>query len=511
MKNTIIQISKTLIFLFVISVKSFVLAQAPSVSISDNGGGGYTLLEPTPASYGYACLVSNLPDGAKDFSYTWSATGSETLTNGTTANCIVNWKNTPDNTDSKSITITFKYKLSNGTNATALTATKTITVKHIGTIGYIALNGTTVSAGGTYSNLPCAISTITVSCPIPATYPNSSIKYYWSKPSGWTIPGGVTTTYTNSITLTTNQAGGGVISVTASRTDGTTYQQAQITVTRPQFTTPTVSNYGTSQGIYGVGVSDRVLCGTTTFQVTGGNGTSYSWQTTGGVSASSTTASATVSASSDGTVKVFPVSVCGTGTTYALVNIKTGTPGIPKFTADGDSNSFVNMCAGNSKYLVVNSNKANSYSFQLLNGTANLITSGSNSATFNTYNTGVFRVEARATNCNGYGSNTKYINVINCSSAFSVSPNPTSSTLTVAYDKETPIDLMPDNIKLLNGEMKEFYSADIKNKIKRKELIGTTIDIDVNKLPRGEYYLHISNENHPDKDKKIEKIRVLLQ
>lgn len=383
-----------------------------------------------------------------------------------------------------------------------------VTVKYIGNVNSIFVNGIESGNGGT-QNLPCGTNALTISCSIPETNPSVSLVYDWTFPSGWS-PTSVQTS-TNTVAVIPNVNTGGLIKVSVHRTDGTTTKTASINATRPQFTTPTVSNYGTSQGVYGVGVSDRVLCGTTTFQVTGGNGTSYSWQTTGGVSASSTTASATVSASSDGTVKVFPVSVCGTGTTYALVNIKTGAPGIPKFTADGDSNSFVNMCAGNSKYLVVNSNKANSYSFQLLNGTANLITSGSNSATFNTYNTGVFRVEARATNCNGYGSNTKYINVINCSSAFSVSPNPTSSTLTVAYDKETPIDLMPDNIKLLNGEMKEFYSADIKNKIKRKELIGTTIDIDVNKLPRGEYYLHITNENHPDKDKKLEKIRVLLQ
>lgn len=70
---------------------------------------------------------------------------------------------------------------------------------------------------------------------------------------------------------------------------------------------------------------------------------------------------------------------------------------------------------------------------------------------------------------------------------------------------------MPNNIKLFDIKMKEHFSKDVKNKIKNKEMSGYTIDIDVSKAPRGEYYLHITNENHPDKDKKLEKIRVVLQ
>lgn len=509
MKRNTIQISITLIFslLFLINLSGV----SQSVSISDNGNAGYTLLEPTPDSYSYTCLLANLPIGAKDFTYTWSASGSEVITNGTTANCSVQWKNTPDNTDSKSITITFKYKLESGADATPLTATKNITVKHIGPISYISLNGTTVSKGGTYANLPCTATALSISCATPTTFPNSSIKYHWSLPSGWTPAGGVTTTYTNSISVTTNVAGGGTISVYATRTDGTTPQQASITVTRPQFTVPTISNYGTTQGVWGSGVTDRIMCGTTTFEVTGGNATSYNWVTTGGVSASSTTSSASVSATGDGTIKVYPVSTCGQGTTYALANIRYGAPGTPSFIADGDGNSFVNMCAGNSKYLVVNSDRANSYNFQLLNGSASLLWYGSNSASFTSYNTGVFRVEAGATNCSGYGSNTKYINVINCSSGYRIGPNPATSTLTISYDNDTPTELMPDNIKLLDIKMKEYYSVDVKNKIKSKDITGTTIDIDVNKVPRGEYYLHITNKNHPDKEKRMEKVRVILQ
>ncbi len=358
----------------------------------------------------------------------------------------------------------------------------------------------------------CSTNSVTVSSSIPDTNPSVSLVYSWIFPSGWSPS--TATTSINSVNVIPNASGEGNISVSVRRSDGTTSKSAIISITRPQFTSPTISNYGTLQGVYAGGYFDRVFCGTTTIEVTGGNGTSYDWQTTGGVSVSSTTSTASISASSDGTIKVYPVSACGSavGTNnYALVNIFVGSPNTPTFTADGDGNSFVNMCAGNSKYLVANSDRAASFDFQLLNGSASLITQGSNSAVFNTYNTGTFRVQAFANNCNGSGSNTKYINVINCSNGYRVGPNPASNSLSVTYDKETPTDLMPDNIKLLDGKMKEYFSKDVKNKVKNKEMSGNTIEIDVSKAPRGEYYLHITNENHPDKDKRLEKIRVVLQ
>jgi len=154
------------------------------------------------------------------------------------------------------------------------------------------------------------------------------------------------------------------------------------------------------------------------------------------------------------------------------------------------------MCAGNSKFLVVNSDRAASFDFKLLNGNASLLYYGGNTATFNTYNTGTFRVEASAINCNGSGSNTKYINVINCSRAYTAGPNPSSSSLSVVYEKNTPTDLMPDNIKLFDSKMKEYFSKDVKNEIKSGKMTGYTIDIDESKAPRGEYYLHITNRHY---------------
>jgi PKD-like domain len=413
------------------------------------------------------------------------ATLSSELTFGTLS---VNWNNANIGT------VTFRVTGCTGTPSANATYTKS----------YPILNIPDDIAGST--EVSCGIQNVTYSVP-PVANANS---YEWTYPSGWSASGSATS---NSITLQTNANGVGSINVKAVNGNLRTSSNT-IDITRPQFTTPTISNYGDLQGIYGLAYFERVLCGTTNVEVSGGNATSYDWQTTGGVSVNSTSSIASISASSDGSIRVYPVSACGSavGTdNYALVNIFVGSPGTPAFTADGDGNSFVNMCAGNSKYLVANSDRAASFDFQLLNGNASLITQGTNSAVFNTYDTGTFRVQAFANNCSGSGSNTKYINVIDCYSSYRIGPNPATDNLSIAYNKDTPTDLMPDNIKLLNSKMKEYYSKDVKNKIKNKEMSGYVIDMDVSKFPRGEYYLHITNSNHPEKDKKLEKLKVILQ
>lgn len=509
----IINLSLNILSIILI-ISSSIFGQTVTTTIHPLTPSTFYLVEPG-SDASYSEINVNIPQDYRK-SWNWSATGG--ITKPTTTNLLssyfVNWNNS---NEVKKVKVELTYeKPIYGSNNTitgyekgvTVTDEKIVTVKYIGNILSMYINGVESGNGGT-QNLSCSSNVLTVSCSVPETNPSVSLFYDWIFPSGWS-PSTVQTS-TNSVPVFPSTTGNGTITVNVRRSDGTTVKTGTLNVTRPEFTVPTISNYGTTQGVWGSGVTDRIICGTTTFEVTGGNGTSYNWVTTGGVSASSTTSSASVSATGDGTIKIYPVSTCGQGTSYALANIKYGAPGTPSFIADGDGNSFVNMCAGNSKYLVVNSDRANSYNFQLLNGSASLLWYGSNSASITSYNTGVFRVEAGATNCSGYGSNTKYINVINCSSGYRIGPNPATSTLTISYDNETPTELMPDNIKLLDIKMKEYYSVDVKNKIKSKDMAGTTIDIDVNKVPRGEYYLHITNKNHPDKGKRMEKVIVILQ
>ncbi|MDI9858292.1 T9SS type A sorting domain-containing protein [Flectobacillus roseus] len=274
---------------------------------------------------------------------------------------------------------------------------------------------------------------------------------------------------------------------------------------------PVITSTGSAQ-TFSNGV---LLCSPTNFTVNSSGATSYLWQNSGGVSANgSTSSSAYITATSSGTISVTSFnSFCNVQSSgSANISVGYGVPSNVSFTADGDGGSFINMCSGNSKFLSVNANFSSSYNFQLLNGSASLLYYGGNTASFTAYNTGTYRIEASASNCFGSGSNTKYINVINCSSsAYTVGPNPASSSISVTYEKDTPTDLMPDNIKLFDSKMTEYFSEDIKSNIKSKKITGYAIEIDVSKIPRGEYYLHITNKNHPETDKRLEKLKVILQ
>ena len=377
MKKIII---KTLCALFVLlSFGTF--SQSVTIISGFSNADAFTAAEPKKLIV-YTANGVNLPTNPI---YEWSVANGNIIGVNTLQNCNIEWDNTNNvGANLKSVTV----KIKNSSQVIVAEDTKTITVKYIGNVNSIFINGNETGNGGGQV-LGCATNNLTVSSSIPDTDPSVSLVYSWSFPSGWS-PSTATTT-TNSVSVAPNLNGGGNINVSVRRSDGTTSKSANISVSRPQFTSPTVSNYGTLQGVYSGGYFDRVLCGTTTIEVTGGNGTSYDWQTTGGVSANSTTSTSSISASSDGTIKVYPVSACGSavGTdNYALTNIKTGTPGTPTFLADGDGNSFVNMCAGNSKYLVVNSDRANSFDFQLLNGSASLLYYGGNTASFSASNTG---------------------------------------------------------------------------------------------------------------------------
>jgi hypothetical protein len=73
-------------------------------------------------------------------------------------------------------------------------------------------------------------------------------------------------------------------------------------------------------------------------------------------------------------------------------------------------------------------------------------------------------------------------------------------------------DSTPDKFSLLNAKGVEVRSADVKEMIKNKQLKeGDKIDFNVSELGRGEYYLHSFAPKHPDKDKRLEKIKVILQ
>ena len=92
--------------------------------------------------------------------------------------------------------------------------------------------------------------------------------------------------------------------------------------------------------------------------------------------------------------------------------------------------------------------------------------------------------------------------------------NPATSTITLNENDDgyTVDDSTPEKISLLNVKGVKIRTANLKEMIKDKQLRdGNKLEFDVSKFSRSEYYIHIYTPNHPDKDKRLEKLKVILQ
>ena len=92
--------------------------------------------------------------------------------------------------------------------------------------------------------------------------------------------------------------------------------------------------------------------------------------------------------------------------------------------------------------------------------------------------------------------------------------NPATSTITLikSDDSDAVDDSTPEKISLLNVKGVKIRTANLKEMIKDKQLReGNKLEFNVSEFSRGEYYLHIYTPNHPDKDKRLEKLKVILQ
>jgi len=152
--------------------------------------------------------------------------------------------------------------------------------------------------------------------------------------------------------------------------------------------------------------------------------------------------------------------------------------------------------------------------WSVLSGTSvNLFTQSGFSANINPQNAGFVSIRASATNC--FGSNNATMNfTVNSCGGFRIAQNPATTTLTMIMNdpNDEVDDSTPDKFSLLNGKGNEVKTADVKEMIKKKQLKdGDKIEFNVAELPRGEYYLHSFAPNNPDKDKRLEKLKVILQ
>ena len=249
--KTIINYSlKSLIIALLTFVQSF--GQNSVTILAGPPANTFFLVEPeTDQTY---VETHNTPSGSRNPSYKWNAVEGQIIGSSTLSGCVIRWNNS---NNSKKVSLEYKYqapkKDSNGNDIPnefedkTANDDKTVTVKYIGNVNSIFINGNESGNGGSQV-LGCSTNSVTVSSSIPDTNPSVSLVYSWSFPSGWS-PSTATTT-TNSVSVAPNLNGGGNINVSVRRSDGTTSKSANISVSRPQFTSPTVSNYGTLQGVY---------------------------------------------------------------------------------------------------------------------------------------------------------------------------------------------------------------------------------------------------------------------
>lgn len=225
-----------------------------STTIFANIPSTFYLVEPeTNCSY---TTINSIPSGSINIQYKWSAEEGTVANNGssTLSGYVAKWNNS---NNAKKVKVELSYqapkKDADGNdipeqyeNSVTIQDEKTVTVKFIGNVNSIFINGNETGNGGSQV-LGCSTNNVTVSSSIPDTNPSVSLVYSWTFPSGWSPS--TATTSINSVAVTPNISGEGNISVNVRRSDGTTSKSATIAVTCPQFTSPTVSNYGTLQGI----------------------------------------------------------------------------------------------------------------------------------------------------------------------------------------------------------------------------------------------------------------------
>ena len=251
MKKIII---KTLCALFVLlSFGTF--SQSVTIISGFSNADAFTAAEPKKLIV-YTANGVNLPTNPI---YEWSVANGNIIGVNTLQNCNIEWDNTNNvGANLKSVTV----KIKNSSQVIVAEDTKTITVKYIGNVNSIFINGNESGNGGSQV-LGCSTNSVTVSSSIPDTNPSVSLVYSWSFPSGWS-PSTATTT-TNSVSVVPNLNGGGNISVSVRRSDGSTTKSASISVSRPTVSStsfPLITDFGTAQGTL---TGSKLLCSSTNF------------------------------------------------------------------------------------------------------------------------------------------------------------------------------------------------------------------------------------------------------
>jgi len=426
--------------------------------------------------------------------YKWTVTNGEILTGGynsaTTITGVgiqtvnIRWNNVNANGTVKVET----SASSSCTNCPVRNVERTIPIRYLGNVGSIQVNGTP------YSNfdLSCGTTPITVSV-APVT---NATNYAWSLPANWSYSGSG-----NIITVYPDVNTGGTIHVSASRSDvnGLT-TSSNMVISRPG------ADY-----IPSISGSD-LLCSNSTYVVNNPSGSSISWSANSSIlNINSFTGQATAVSNGSAIITATVTTPCSTY--VANKQIWVGPPLISGLLYNGvewpeevcigttiNAKAEVPVAIANSTIfnwsgtnVTVLSNLGDIAQIQF-NGSvgqnATVTVQVANSCGTYAGNASVFRA---LSNCGG-GTTTKTY------------PNPANSELIVEFDKDLNRSRLSKSITLYSEKYSKVVKTAFLDAAADEKLPGNIIKLNVEKLPRGVYYLHVFENKIV-----IEKIRVVLE
>ena len=487
---------KAIIFIFF--VLQFINLQGQSVTISCNAGGNACFsVDPCLGSSNYFATINDgnfISGNGWTRTITWEPTLSASTNpvgQGTTL-FTCTW-NDQANSPARTIKVSVKYTKPGVADGNA-SDQKAVTIKYIAPISQMSVTGAITASptnGGTV-DVPCGSQSLTFSVPTPTTSPSVGVTYDWSFPAGWV---GQSSSTSNTINGTTSTGSGGIVSVSAHRSDGSCYQNYSFTVTRPVVGTPTIA-----------GVS--AMCNGDYATLTGNstNATSYSWTVTGALTKlyqSGSYVLLTASSSGyDGTVTLTTDNGCQQSATSLVKTIYVGTPQITNATVDWQPLAYPNYI-NNPGFLTITVNNAtgSSTNWTLLNGSGNIYYAGQNQVSVYAYP--FMRVEGVTSNQCGTGeARTFYVQDISNGYYRMASPNPATSIISseiLAMEALKKVTLVsaarPGIVRMYNANGSLNADTHRNNNI---------LSFDTGNLPRGLYYLNFFFEGNRNYTEQIE-------
>ncbi len=479
-------------------VAQFINLYGQSVSISCNAGGNNCFsVDPCLGSSTYVATINDgnfISGNGWTRTITWEPTlnaYSNPVGQGTTL-FTCTW-NDQANSPARTIKVSVNYTKSGVADGNA-SDQKAVTIKYIAPISQMNVSGaiTASPTNGGAVDVPCGSQSLTFSVSTPTTSPSVAVTYDWTFPAGWV---GQSSSTSNSINGTTSIGSGGIVSVSARRSDGSCYQNYSFNVTRPLVSTPTLTGVPTASICIG---SYFYLIGNTT------NATSYNWSTTGALSntfSADNFAEILTTSGTSGTVTFTVDNACQSPQSVTRT-IYVGPPAITSATVDWMPLAYPNYI-NNPGFLTINVNNAegSSTNWTLLNGSGNIYYAGQNQVSVYAYP--FMRVEGVTSNQCGTGeARTFYVQDISNGYYRMASPNPATSIISseiLAMEALKKVTLVraahPAIVRMYNANGSLNADTHRNNNI---------LSFDTGNLPRGLYYLNFFFEGNRSFTEQIE-------